>query len=141
MTPVEHCSKGGIMDKKQVLAALALCLGTTGQAYADSKDLDIRTLKLLQEEGISPAEFKASFHVKEGNGNYSNFSISDGNYSNFSISSGNYSNFSISDGNYSNFSISDANYSNFSISGTSVIVKDDGVHEIPSPDLTGSDIR
>jgi len=129
------------MDKKHVLAALALCLGATGQAFADSKDLDIRTLKLLEEEGISPAEFKASFHVKEGKGNYSNFSISDGNYSNFSISDANYSNFSISDGNYSNFSISDSNYSNFSISGSSVIEKDDAVRNVPSPDLSDSEIR
>ena len=118
------------MDKKQTILTLAMALGTS-QIAAASTDVDLRTLQLLKEEGISYDEFTRQMAATPMGGNYSNFSISDGNYSNFSISDSNYSNFSISDGNYSNFSISSSNYSNFSISGRAPALKE--TREMPAP--------
>lgn len=122
------------MDSKQTLAALAILLGGT-QVAAASDNLDLRTLQLLQEEGISADEFEAQMFAPQARGNYSNHSISDANYSNHSISNANYSNHSISEGNYSNHSISAANYSNHSISGRVVPLTRRG--DIPAPTISG----
>ena len=118
------------MDSKQTLAALAILLGGT-QVAAAADNVDLRTLQLLREEGVSFEEFEEGMFSPQARGNYSNHSISSGNYSNHSISSANYSNHSISDGNYSNHSISAANYSNHSISGRVMPLSRRG--EIPAP--------
>ena len=121
------------MDKKATLATLAFCLGA-GQAHAASgpaREVDLRTLQLLEEESISYEEFQIAVQPM-GRGTYSNHSISSGNYSNHSISSANYSNHSISAGNYSNHSISSATYSNHSLSGAPFSLRETGMN-IPGP--------
>lgn len=131
------------MDKKTTLAALAFCLAT-GRAFGASSEIDLKTLQLLKEEGVSTEEFERAFLGKHAPGaqpkslgNYSDFSVSDGNYSDFSISDANYSDFSISDGNYSDFSISAQNYSDFSLSGDAVTVSSN--HPIPAPQVKKND--
>lgn len=105
------------MDKKKTLATLAFCLSTSQVCVANDY-VDLRTLQILEEEGISYEEFLLQNGTAETSaGNYSRHSISTGNYSRHSISNANYSRHSISAGNYSRHSISNANYSRHSISG------------------------
>ena len=122
------------MDSKQTLAALAILLGGT-QVAAAADNVDLRSLQLLQEEGVSPEEFEAEMFSPQARGNYSSHSISSGNYSSHSISSANYSSHSISAGNYSSHSISSATYSSHSISGRVVPLTREGA--IPAPVLSG----
>lgn len=139
------------MDKKTTLAALAFCLATGRTVAAQQQAIDLKTLQLLQEEGVSTEEFERAFLGRHAKGekpaslttyssfslsdsNYSSFSLSDANYSSFSLSAANYSSFSLSDSNYSSFSLSDSSYSSFSLTGNAVTVNERN-GEIPSPKI------
>ena len=127
-------------DKLKIIAAAALVFGANtlmAKPQNNLKDIDLESLQLMQETGISFEEFDRTMLGRNNDtGNYSAHGISDGNYSAHGISSGNYSAHGISDGNYSAHGISNGNYSAHGVSGVTLDINH-AAPNIPSPALSG----
>jgi len=127
-------------DKLKILMATAMVFGAgsvNSQAQNPSgKELDLESLQLLQENGISFEEFDhAMVGPQASSGNYSAHGISSGNYSAHGISSGNYAAHGISSGNYSAHGLSSGNYSAHGVSSGSMLHVNREAKNIPSPEV------